>query len=113
MLRDPRPVYESLEAVDLVIGALGWTVAGPDQDAKGRVDCPPAIDDAAEKITREQRRGCALHLNERQEHFEAVIHAQPLSGESFALGKGSDDTPKSWHESVLAIAYLRSMAKLR
>jgi hypothetical protein len=26
-----------------------------------------------------------------------VIHAQPLGGESFALGQAADDAPKSWH----------------
>jgi hypothetical protein len=36
-------------------------------------------------------------LDQGQENFEAVIHAQPLGGESLALGKGSNDTPESWH----------------
>jgi hypothetical protein len=29
-----------------------------------------------------------------QENLEAAIHAQPLGGESFALGKGPDNAPK-------------------
>jgi hypothetical protein len=61
----------------------------------------------------EKRRGGALRLDEGQEHLEAVIQPQPFSGERFALRKGSNDTPKSRHERVLAIAYLRSMANLR
>jgi hypothetical protein len=36
-------------------------------------------------------------LHQGHEHLEAVIHAQPFSGERFALGKGSNDTPKSRH----------------
>jgi hypothetical protein len=44
-------VNHGLEAVDLMIGAARWTIAGPDQaqDAKSGIDRPPAIDNATEK----------------------------------------------------------------
>jgi hypothetical protein len=45
------------------------------------------------KIAGEQRLGGALRLHQGEEDLEAVIHAQPLGGENFALGKASDDGP--------------------
>jgi hypothetical protein len=88
-----------LERLDLSIWAPCRAIANPHQaqDAEGGIDRPPAIDDAREQITGKERRGCALRLDLRQENFEAVIHAQPLGGESFALWKASDDAPKSRH----------------
>jgi hypothetical protein len=72
-----------------MVGAPRRAIASPDQaqDAEGAVDRAPTIDDAAEKIAGEQRRGCALRLDQGQENFEAAIHAKPLGGENFAAGK--------------------------
>jgi hypothetical protein len=96
---EAMPVDHCLEAVDLMVGASCRVIANPNQaqDAEGAVDRPPAIDDPAEKIAGEQRLGCALRLHQRQEHLKAVIHAQPLGGESFALGKAANDAPESPH----------------
>jgi hypothetical protein len=107
------PVDHRLEAVDFMIRASRGAIANLDQaeNAERAVDRLPAIDDAAEEITPEQRHGGALRLNQGQEYLEAVIRAKPLGGESFALGKAANDTPKSRHGRVLAIAYLRSMAE--
>jgi hypothetical protein len=105
-------VDHRLEGFDLGVRASRWAIANPDQaqDAESGIDRPPAIDDAAEEIAPKQRLGGALRLDQRQENFEAAVHAKPLGGESFPLGQGSNDTPKSRHARVLAIAYLRSMA---
>ena len=49
---EAAPVNHGLQVVDFMIGAFRRAVADPDQaqDAEGRVDRPPAVDDAAEKI---------------------------------------------------------------
>jgi hypothetical protein len=98
-LNESVSVDHGFETVDFVVGAVSRAIADSDQaqDAKRAVDRSPAIDDAAEQITPEQRRGGALRLDQGQEHLEAAVHAKPLGGENFALRKAADDAPKSWH----------------
>jgi hypothetical protein len=82
-------VDHGLQGGDLSIWAPCRTVTNPHQaqDAEGRIDRSPLLDDPAEEIAGEQWRGGALRTDERKEHFEAVIHAKPLGGEGFATGE--------------------------
>ena len=71
-----------LKAVDLDVRTASGTVADPDQaqDAERRIDRPPLLDYADEKIAAEERLRCTLRLDPRQESLEAA-QTELLGGE--------------------------------
>src|ERR1700733_11329274 len=87
-------VDHRLEAVDLMIGTAGRTIASPNQaqDAESAVDRPPPIDDAAKQIPEnngvEARFVCTRAEKPRSRH-----PCEAARRRNFALGKTANDGP--------------------